>query len=1106
MLFAILSFGLARADHLSDELIVSAKLTGDQEVPAVITDAQGIGSITINSTWDSLFVNVSVNKLSGPVTGIHIHSGMPGENGPVETNLSSDVVRNRIIATITGDDLTPELIAGLLNGDHYLNVHTDENPNGEIRGQLTVESDYTFRSWMDAGQQTMEVESDALGLVHLNLSRTGESVQLRAVVDGLSGPIAAAHLHYGAMGQDGPVGVDLMSYIDGNSIVGDFQIVDYPELIENLYQGMVYLNVHTNDFPDGEIRGNLMYENQLAFDSWLNTDQEVMMPMGADGYGVATMTLSSTLDTIWYEVLTTDLTGEITGAHIHDGEVGVDGDVIVGLTPEVDGNMISGMVSGEEVTLELIQKMLRGGTYINIHTDMNPAGEIRGQVYRLAREGYTLALESNQEVPRKFAIAKGSGLITIDRDQSNAHVMIVVSDLNGPLTGAHFHGAPMGQNGDVIYHLTPWFEALETDDAAFGYWTSDDDMPFTPLQSLQFRNKEVYVNIHTDARPAGEVRGQALRGANQFMHQLEDNGELPMDPMFESGILFSAKLNGEQEVPAVSTDALGVGGFLLNETRDTMFVNVNLDGLSGPITGMHIHDGVAGTNGDVIFDLSDMLSGNQARGFITDFDLSGFIKSEYYVNVHTDLNPSGEIRGQIGFESDWSFIGELDGEQEVPAVTTDAFGKVVANLTKDESQLQIRVVTTGLSGAITGAHLHQAPEGMNGDVVLNLTEDININSIEVTVDPSEFLSDLKEGNIYINIHTELNPGGEIRAQLNLAEAFVFDAWLNGMQEVPSIDAPGTGMASLWMNDAWDELNYDIVVDQISGPIDAIHIHGAGLGENGDVLANLTPSIDGNRISGTITGDLLTEELVTMLINGQCYFNLHTSAFPSGEIRGQIYRLARQGYSYVLCGDQEVPAVDAMAYGGGILSIDRGYTTAHTMFTATNLSGGITGAHLHNAPAGENGPVLYGLTEILEENSGFVYQPIDNMGAMAILDGDVYLNLHTSDNPDGEIRGQIDSMMDCPEIMIVGIDEPTIDATFSAYPVPFGNQVNIELDKTTSAPLLIELVDITGKVVLQKPIAGTQSIITLDTSELQTGLYVIRLRSDEVFISRRVLKK
>ena len=78
--------------------------------------------------------------------------------------------------------------------------------------------------------------------------------------------------------------------------------------------------------------------------------------------------------------------------------------------------------------------------------------------------------------------------------------------------------------------------------------------------------------------------------------------------------LFAARMNGANEVPAVSTNALGLGTFYLNDTRDTMCFEMTATGLSGAITGIHIHDGAAGTNGPVLVDLTPFVSGNRIKG------------------------------------------------------------------------------------------------------------------------------------------------------------------------------------------------------------------------------------------------------------------------------------------------------------------------------------------------------------------------------------------------------------------------------------------------------------------------------------------------------------
>src|SRR5688572_774578 len=84
------------ADHLSSNLLFTARLTGDNEVPAVTTDGQGLGIFTFDEKKSTLYVSVSINNLSGPITGIHIHEGAEGVNGPVVYNLTPFLQGNRL--------------------------------------------------------------------------------------------------------------------------------------------------------------------------------------------------------------------------------------------------------------------------------------------------------------------------------------------------------------------------------------------------------------------------------------------------------------------------------------------------------------------------------------------------------------------------------------------------------------------------------------------------------------------------------------------------------------------------------------------------------------------------------------------------------------------------------------------------------------------------------------------------------------------------------------------------------------------------------------------------------------------------------------------------
>ncbi len=105
-----------------------------------------------------------------------------------------------------------------------------------------------------------------------------------------------------------------------------------------------------------------------------------------------------------------------------------------------------------------------------------------------------------------------------------------------------------------------------------------------------------------------------------------------------------------------------------------------------------------------------------------------------YLNVHTDANPGGEIRGQVMLANGLYFDAFLDGAQENPPVMTDAEGVGVITVSHDLSTVNYNIALTGLSGDVTGAHFHAGAAGRNGGVVLNLTDDVNGNHINGSAD------------------------------------------------------------------------------------------------------------------------------------------------------------------------------------------------------------------------------------------------------------------------------------------------------------------------------------------------------------------------------------
>jgi CHRD domain len=107
---------------------------------------------------------------------------------------------------------------------------------------------------------------------------------------------------------------------------------------------------------------------------------------------------------------------------------------------------------------------------------------------------------------------------------------------------------------------------------------------------------------------------------------------------------------------------------------------------------------------------------------------------------------------------------------------------------------------------------------------------------------------------------------------------------------------------------------------------------------------------------------------------------------------------------MLSGVQEVPAVKTSAAGNGTITINADMTVSGSV-TTTGLAG--TGAHIHSAATGKNGPVAVALTKS-GDNAWSV-----PAGAKLTADqykaykaGDLYVNVHSAENKGGEIRGQL----------------------------------------------------------------------------------------------------
>lgn len=110
------------------------------------------------------------------------------------------------------------------------------------------------------------------------------------------------------------------------------------------------------------------------------TGAEEVPPADPDGSGTASLTLNQGHGEVCWEITVADITLPATGAHIHEAPFGVNGGIVVFLSPPDETGFASGCTSGVDADLIKAIRQNPAGYYVNVHNADYPGGAVRGQL------------------------------------------------------------------------------------------------------------------------------------------------------------------------------------------------------------------------------------------------------------------------------------------------------------------------------------------------------------------------------------------------------------------------------------------------------------------------------------------------------------------------------------------------------------------------------------------------------------------------------------------------------------------------------------------------------------------------------------------------------
>ncbi|MEY4938840.1 MAG: hypothetical protein RIQ93_575 [Verrucomicrobiota bacterium] len=253
----------------------------------------------------------------------------------------------------------------------------------------------------------------------------------------------------------------------------------------------------------------------------------------------------------------------------------------------------------------------------------------------------------------------------------------------------------------------------------------------------------------------------------------------------------------------------------------------------------------------------------------------------------------------------------------------------------------------------------------------------------------------------------------------------FRATINAAQEIPDSTSPATGSAIMLYDIATNKFDLIVTISNFANTATASHLHEGAPGVAGNVVTNLGGETaylrDGNTLRQTFR-DITHGGNKLTLIQGGAYLNIHSAAFPGGEVRGQLIPQPVKLVSNITVAQEQAafPAVNLTGanlndFGGAVMIYDPVANRVNLRLSVYNFNNVMSNSHFHEGAPAVSGPVRVNLGNSANAGgyttaNGHIAGTFDISYApgdpLLLLSGGAYLNFHSTTFAGGEGRGQV----------------------------------------------------------------------------------------------------